>query len=403
MFPMIMSNVTWLDTNNDGYWSIQDDIDGLSQENSEHFGKGGSLMEIFRNFMKEAEANDFQHQINRKLPFEESKDLTEHFSRIPMSWMHEEQSIIDLCNSADPALCGNLEIRGTLKHIGFPGESPQDRVDGCRDTYDKCLRIFGEIYRSYTKFLEQSCGDKSSVWMADEELIVSRYSRADQYDPKSNKNAIPTLAYESFLFLVLVIWWLIVIAEMRVCLAWWFVIASIPSEDGTVVKDDGENICIESIGFISKIVVELMVLLPRTIIILLLAWIGTDFLIMADNYSDLILNSVALSFVSEVDDMLFCALTSQKTKQRLERTKPLSGQHRCCNCCKYLEIIPISIQLVLFVLAMAYFQMSLGYEGRHGKLDLSGAFSCLCHMEGAKCVSAQLLGGADRIPSELLG
>jgi len=395
LFPMLMSNVGWLDYDNDTYWSEADHLDPLSHQFHTKFEKAGNLTNIFDAFLKDAENGKLQYQIKRKMGPTEAKELTKG-SRIPMEWMREEQPVIALCNNVDPHLCGNLEVRGSLQ-LSIPdvGRSPEARAQECRDMFDTCTPRFGELFRSYTKNAEQTCGSMSSTWDPVASVILNKFSEAEVYDPM-NKDAIPTVTYEAFLLLVLIIWLLIVIGEVRNVFAWWLVLWCIPNNDSVVNKTE-TTITIPSISRHHKIIIALMVLAPRTLIICFLSYIGTDFLIIADSYSDLILNSVALGFLIEVDEMLFAAVTSQTTKDNISKLDALEGEHGCFKWCIKLSHFPTSIPLVFFVVLMAIAQISYAYYEHHGKLDIAGAYACLCHMEGPACIAAQILGGQTRV------
>jgi hypothetical protein len=383
--------------NGDGYWSHEDSLPVTGKSWTDKFGKQGNLTRIFRGYLKEAKNGGFRYQKKNMLNEESSSSATAKYTRIPMQWMRVEQPVIHLCNNIDPALCGNLELRGILKTLDLGAEfSADDRIEECRNIYDQCLPKFGELWRSYTKNVEQTCGAMSSSWDSEANVIVNRYETADKYDPYENKQAIPTLMYETFLLLVLIIWWLIVIGELRQVLAWWMVFLWIPSEK-TVVEQTADSIKILGVSVTHKVIVFIMVIIPRTIIIVGLSYIGTDFLIIADSYSDLILNSVALGFLIEVDDMLFAAVTSSRTKENINKLQPLESQHSCSPCCVSLGQYPTSIPLVFFVVGMACAQMAKAFFWVHGKVDLSGAYGCLCHMEGPACIAAQILGGKTRV------
>merc|ERR1740138_1530787 len=164
----------------------------------------------------------------------------------------------------------------------------------------------------------------------------------------------------------------------------------IPSWEGTAVEETDTSLSVKSIGCCQKFVIFILILLPRTVIIILLAYIGTEFLILADDYGDLILNSVALGFLIEVDDMLFSAVTSGRTKARIAKTEPLEGSHSCSSCCIFLGKLPTSIPLVLLVIGMSLLQMwKAFFIGGSGKYTLSTAYQCLCHAEGPTCAQAQ--------------
>lgn len=73
-----------------------------------------------------------------------------------------------------------------------------------------------------------------------------------------------------------------------------------------------------------KVTNVLMVLLPKMYIWLLMVDTGTTFLMETAEIEDMIVNAIALSFILEVDEMIFQALFSDTAKDILEELEPLS-------------------------------------------------------------------------------
>jgi hypothetical protein len=132
-------------------------------------------------------------------------------------------------------------------------------------------------------------------------------------------------------------------------------------------------------------------LIPRTIISVWLSYVGTWFLIEADSYGDLILNSVALAFLIEVDEMLYKAVTSVETRKKFENCQPLEVTY---NNSFMQGSSRFSMKLwtcLLLVIVISF--VTVAYHESRGKYDRAYALSCLCHGEGVRCITAQILGG----------
>jgi len=413
MWPMLMSNVSIVDANRDGVWSSADGLEEMSAYYSKEFQKDGNLQNIFEGFLDSIRKGEFVYQKINKLTDDQTREQTDGFTKIPMEWMRMEEPRIQLCNNADTNLCANFEARGILEPrlnqshhwMGQDWKNkPRYRVAACEElTQNWCYEVFGELWRSYTEYAASTCGEVSPHWITDPYYIVAhRYEQADKYNPRVDSRSILSASYINFLLFILIIWWLIVIKEVRACLAWWGTIWNIDGSTTLITggKADNPEITITAIRFVEKLFIGINIVLPRTLIILSLAYIGTDFLIIADDYADLILNSVALGFLVDVDDMLFAAVVSEEDKDAINNLQDIEAEPT--DCCAHYCCLAISAHtwftLVLFVLAMALAQVGMAYGFPHGKEDLSSAFECICHVEGPKCMGAQILGGKMMTP-----
>lgn len=402
MYPLLFANASFLDVNKDTFWSEADRPDELSKSYNAKFGKQGDLNRIFSEFLRDAKELKFETQINEKIGYEQSKTLTRDFTSIPMKWMVDQQPISSLCNNVDPKLCGNLEVRGILQDR-FPDETdPSRRVRRCRQTWHWCVVHFGELFKNYKESAESVCDTVKPLWDPEAMVTINRYQRADKYSPKFDPEGILTSTYQSFLLLVLIIWWLTVMEECRVVLTWWMTILTISGGELSLTEDE-EKIEVKAIPLKSKIFAVVLVLLPRTIIIIWLSFIGTDFLIIADSYGDLILNSVALGFLIEVDDMLFRGTASEADQEAIRKLQPIEGEHSCNQCFHDFVRWQTSIVLLIVVFVIPCVMAVLAYVKQYGKIDLSQAYECLCHIEGTDCIAAQLFGNDMEIPGHLLG
>jgi len=423
LFPVLFSNVSWLDQNGDGYWSEEDHFDETGQKYVDMFTNGGlkevpHLRHAFDGFMEDVRDEKFLFQLRYKRNLGEqnkrftdvwaSAKYTSNFSQIPMAWMRDEQPSIDLCNNVEPHMCGNLEVRGILNLTvdaavkAVHGRSNAwKRVEQCREHYEGCVHKFGEIFRAYTNTQREACGEITTTLEPQSSVLVSRYSNPDNYDPKTNSDAIGTLNYQSFLLLILVVWGLCMLDELRQVLSWWMVMLFIPTGNDDVDEDDDE-IKVKSISCVNKITICLLILIPRTIVAFLMSYIGTMFLIETDDYSELILNAVGMGFLMEMDEMLFNGLASDEGKDDInEKLQNIEGSHSAHPFWIDLTNYALPSVLVVGVLLAVLYPEYGAFHSKEGKIAITSAYNCLCHMEGSNCIAAQILRGEVRVPREL--
>jgi hypothetical protein len=390
-----MTNVSFLDANGDGFWSHDDDLAGLSKAINHQYGKDGDLMRMFENFMKDARDIKFTVQTSENFDAEASKAATFDYTKIPISWMEAEKERITLCNNVDPTLCGNLEARNILRGLLPEEDQSNYRVRKCRSNYDWCEDKFGELYRNYRDMVEGACDSKTAIWDAADMVTIFRYDRADNYE--SN---ICSPTYETFLLLVLLIWWLTILNEFREVTA--AVGALLLYDTGlTEIEESEDKITVMSISRTAKVTILIFVMLPRLILVICLATIGTDFLIVTDNYSDLILNSVALGFLIEVDEYLFTGVASERDKEQIEKFTDMEAECPCAPCWVECSVAHTTMTYAFGVVGVSIALTANAYFMEYGKADLSQAFGCLCHAEGDNCLVAQLFGHNTTIWSAL--
>merc|ERR1719162_386762 len=184
MYPLLFANASFLDVNNDTFWSEADSPDELGKFYNAKFDKRGDLNRIFSEFLQDAKELKFVTQINENIGYEQSKILTSDFTRIPLKWMVDQQPISSLCNNIDPELCGNLEVRGILQDH-FPNEPDASRrVRQCRQTWDWCVVKFGELFKNYREKAAATCESVSPSWDPQGMVTITRYQRADKYSPR---------------------------------------------------------------------------------------------------------------------------------------------------------------------------------------------------------------------------
>lgn len=397
LLPALLSNVSWLDANNDGVWSVADGISATSVHYEQVFAKTGNLTRVFFRFLDEIRENTFD--ATRNLIDSERQSQTNDFTQIPMTWMKAEQPILHMCLNVDKELCGSLELRGILKlHIKGHGDTPPEREDKCRKLNDRCDNLFGSIYRNYNYVAAQTCGEMESSWDAASRVTTNSYSKATMYKP-GDEESVLAQTYQAFLGLMLVIWWLAVLEELRRVATWMAVLFIMPHDGNVVTQEDPDGpAMISNISDATKAVLFVFIMIPRLAVICALSVIGSHFLIGADDYGDLILNGVALAFIVDIDEIMFASLMGQDAKDTVPNTQVELRQEGCMPCFVSLVSLPSPPFGVIFVITIVSYMMHLALWSPNGKYSMGVAYACLCHMAGPDCLGAQLLGGEWHAP-----
>lgn len=94
------------------------------------------------------------------------------------------------------------------------------------------------------------------------------------------------------------------------------------SDDGRVTfLYHEDNFIITHMGCALKIWTTVTVFLPKLVIAIVLWYIGAGWLTATEGIDNLVLNSLALTFICEVDELMFRACISEVAKSCLAKTK----------------------------------------------------------------------------------
>lgn len=112
-----------------------------------------------------------------------------------------------------------------------------------------------------------------------------------------------------------------------------FCLYHLPSVSWTMGKPllfkegEGRELEIESGGFstVRKAMIFAFILLPKAIISLMMFFVGGWFLVVAVSEEELLLNALALAFIFEIDEVLFCAISPQWHQRVLEAMPPMKA------------------------------------------------------------------------------
>lgn len=188
----------------------------------------------------------------------------------------------------------------------------QPSVHGVQDTY---ARYHGEFFSKEGEF--------------DRGRWDGRTDKGDE----AFKHHLCRMAFPKYTFLcfILMLWVMIMVIEFRKNVSLLLSIYSLPvcprshpermitgsggGHDETEADDD--KICIEGLTPGIRTTIYLIILLPKFLIGILLCTLGLIWLSATESFPDLILNSLALEFVINVDDHLFLALLPLSYRKNL--------------------------------------------------------------------------------------
>ncbi|OLP97795.1 hypothetical protein AK812_SmicGene19831 [Symbiodinium microadriaticum] len=133
------------------------------------------------------------------------------------------------------------------------------------------------------------------------------------------------LTNPTFFFMVILIWTFFLGHELKqtVYFFWHTLRLHRPTEGCVCIVDhqDQSQFVITHMSGLLKFWIALIVFLPKFIIAIVLWYIGARWLTATPGVDNLMLNSLALTFICELDELIFRTCTSENIKACLERTK----------------------------------------------------------------------------------
>lgn len=275
---------------------------------------------------------------------------------------------------------------------------------------DACPHIFGERFKLYTDYKRSLCGEPRIKWQKSKGIRSVKYEMTDIYDDPAD--GITSKSYHFFLVVIMIIWFALIMTEMRTVWTLSVILYNFPEKDENEFyceKEEKETIDIADVHLAKHIVITAMSMrykcfqfffnvFPRAIITSMLLWIGSKYLVRADNYEELILNSVAFGFLLEVSQMLGSAVASDVSAQIMRKTKTFGTMYYFTGVFAkmghILRNIPLGPVRAVVVIGLAFAFTSFSYFREGGKYDLGKSLMCLCQVAGEDCMGAQILGGS---------
>lgn len=188
------------------------------------------------------------------------------------------------------------------------------------DTYE--LAIYGEKHTTLTKHGNHR-GIPSSMPPLD--VAMKRLNGMSE-DDRDDACRIP-LSQPTFFGVILLVWTLTCLAELRKAVTLEeqiIMLKTVPSmaeamRQGEDEKSSSDGV-IEGMTLPMKIIITLVMFIPRVLITLYLLWVGCRWLLATTDFSDLIMNALALEFILLMKDTLYVALMPARNHLDLQLT-----------------------------------------------------------------------------------
>jgi len=222
-------------------------------------------------------------------------------------------------------------------------------------------------------------------------VLKASYESVDAYARATSRT------FKFFLALVIMLWLLSLLDEWREILKFGEFLLMFPGinrgEIGGECVDTDDNPTNGEEGMSYKITglstrhraVLVIVYAIRVIVCSVLTKFGTEFLLVENNYLDLVMNSLALTFILTIDSMLFSLVETdvkdcmaQCKKLEFETNLPSKG---CLGYCLKKECWGLFLVPVVSVCIVLYYNMNT-------KEPVLTALTCACLQEGGDCMES---------------
>jgi len=334
-------------------------------------------------------------------------DEVKEMRAIPKPYFDYWMGDAAICSYADPKVCGTLLDRGYFAGAfmsNHSGKNIQD-IDGALDYCVWMLSVGGgcdqtlpQIYKLFRALRHEQCGDSSlyngGLYKNPHHPVDKVYVTAVDYDGLGKHLKANEPTYMFFLFLVLQLWLLALLNEMRelVKLAEFCKVFPDAGEDGgleVVKSEDGEPDTYKITGLEpAHRQAIIFVVVMRVLLIVYLVIVGCVFLIMETGYMDLLMNAVALAFILEIDEILYGAIAREETAEELEAVSELDFETKLpTEGCAGWMLLKDFWAIIMFPLIALVLMVSYSMFITQPNLD---ALNCGCYQTGGQCHEAQL-------------
>jgi len=397
--PSVKFAAQWdlLDTNGDGVWSREEAEKDENKLEQKFKAKAFLVFRAITVGLVDRQSVDKRLWVSPQV---------EKMEGIPKAYFDYWMGDAALCSYADPGMCPTLLARGFFSEAMNPknnGKEIED-IDGALDYCIFMLKVGGgcdqslpQIYKLYRATRFEQCGKgqfyPGGIFRNPHHETDRVYVIANAYTNLGKYLKSDSLIYKCFLFLVLLLWLLALVAELREMVKMAEFAATFPASQGSdglkVEKGEGdedETYTLEGITSPHRAIIWFMVIV-RTIVVVYLGSVGCTFLVLETGYMDLLMNAVALAFVLEVDEILFGAIARTSTVDELERLNdvefetflPTEGCLGWMLMKDFWGIIMFPIIAYVLILTHSLFVTQ----------PVLDALNCGCYQQGPQCHDAQ--------------
>ncbi|CAK9060130.1 unnamed protein product [Durusdinium trenchii] len=314
------------------------------------------------------------------------------------------------CLLPESDTCGNLHAENSLPQVStnisatvplffkmaeirMPSDLMPETI--CRKAVSLfCPKVLTLQSTLFQEERAEVCGKKSRRIRGDHVVVSYAASRVYQ----DELLGLTSPLFQVFLFLIVFLWGMASVAEFKNIFIWWNILLAQPLKDVTEClveqwEADSDDCTLEVVGIPKKfrLLTMLLILFPRTVLQCCIFDIGIQYLLSVRNISDLILNSLALTFLVTIDEMLFVAFAGEQNAAWIQGTKPIRGRSfKCLDRLLAATYLPVGIMLFVPILSWLSYFLLLNVDTT---VRLAHATYCLCDLRGQLCFTAGPLFG----------
>jgi len=307
---------------------------------------------------------------------------------------------VAMCGYRNTDMCGNLLQRGVfdapLRNVSIPrvGGTIKSALDYCHELLDQgglCERLLPSTYSTwkiesvqecqeaeYNKFVYTDPSDNSFKSL----LTVDYQARQDYETARTN-------VFRSYKYCIVFIWLLLIVSRLREvgkAMAW---VHSLP----TTVNEEQEAIDsargdVDHVRYMSnthRFSLYTMVFL-RMFLLLVLLYVGLNFLGRQTAYIDLLLDGVALMFIVEVAEILYGRILREDVKTTWQAREPMEIPDEA----KFSRLVsrPDIEDVVFLVFVAVATLLFMVYHNKTMVEPVYQSLQCACLGEGDNCAEA---------------
>lgn len=303
---------------------------------------------------------------------------------------------VAMCGYRNGDMCGNLVKRGFFDAALMQGNIPRvgttirSALDYCHSLLDPqglCDRALPSKYEAWKIESAEECkeADFDEFIYEDPNTGAPKSLLAVDYKARKQYEVAQTAVFYIYKTCIVLIWMLLTVDQFRDALktlAWVSQIPITNPDDPISARDVNVHEDVRTISTCHRTSL-ILVTLVRIGTVMVLLWIGLNFLARQMDYIGLLMDGVALIFIVEVEEIIYTRVIRQDVRAAWEDRKPiplkkvgiLAGKP------ELEDLIWFFVLLVFSVCFMWYYTASL-------VVPLYDALRCACLSEGESCREA---------------
>jgi len=316
--------------------------------------------------------------------------------------------------SGDVIMCGyrNQDMCGNLFQQGFFDAALEfNTVPRVGNTIESARKYCSELLKP-GGFCDMTLPSTYSVWKIEsaQECKKPKYGKfvyehpktevqksflAVDYSARQDVQTTKTPLFQVFLFIILSLWVMAMVYEMKRILVVWTWIATFKSdtywtqkgEEAVLMEvdeDENTSFTIRGISSDHRRMVAIITLV-RTFMLMVLLVVGMSLLLKSTSYQDLVMDAVSLVFIMEIAEILYYQVLRPQIRQQVEGLAPMTIEPEGL---EWLNSRPALIDLLWLAVVFAVVMVvMIGYQGLIVD-PLYQALQCTCIGEGSTCREA---------------